>query len=202
MGLFSLSGKTSYRTISWSPEATRFLGLDFYNRQQGCRDAIRIFERYNIITIPNLAASKTSYRLVNKGFEVNDASLPVKWTEFDFVRISPYRGMAGTWVTVISENEGYISSKQTERCLSYIYDQNNPKFRRQLMTKSISWLLKQCLPMPISLTWIRIGNYMPGKVWGEVMNPFPNFNGLTVEVWEWMRDFFLIFIMHVITYLY
>ena len=27
-----------------------------------------------------------------------------------------------------------------------------------------------------------ISNYMPGKVWGEITNPFLNFNGFTVEV--------------------
>ena len=27
---------------------------------------------------------------------------------------------------------------------------------------------------------------MPSKVWDEITYPFPNFNGATVEVWEWI----------------
>ena len=29
---------------------------------------------------------------------------------------------------------------------------------------------------------------MPCKVWDEISYPFPNFNGATVEVWEWVRN--------------
>ena len=43
---------------------------------------------------------------------------------------------------------------------------------------------------PHLLAWINlisawISNYMPTKVWYEITYPFPNFNGTTVEVWEW-----------------
>ena len=41
---------------------------------------------------------------------------------------------------------------------------------------------------------------MPCKVWDEITYPFPKFNGATVEVWEWMNNFILYFIMDVITY--
>ena len=50
----------------------------------------------------------------------------------------------------------------------------------------------------IFLAWIR--NHMPGKVWNEVTYPFANFNGTTVEVWEWISNILLHFIMDVITY--
>ena len=30
---------------------------------------------------------------------------------------------------------------------------------------------------------------MPSKVWSEITYPFPNFNGCTVEVWEWDKQF-------------
>ena len=41
---------------------------------------------------------------------------------------------------------------------------------------------------------------MPCKVWDEIIYPFPNFNGATVEVWEWIIYFIPHFIMNVITY--
>ena len=31
-----------------------------------------------------------------------------------------------------------------------------------------------------------ICNYMPKKVSGQIIYPFPNFNGCAVEVWEWI----------------
>ena len=55
-GLYSLSGKTSYRKISWSLEAAKF-GFDFSDRseiwqapsQQGCRGQItERYDHYNI----------------------------------------------------------------------------------------------------------------------------------------------------------
>ena len=30
---------------------------------------------------------------------------------------------------------------------------------------------------------------MHGKVWDEIIYPFPNMNGATVEGWEWMSNF-------------
>ena len=38
---------------------------------------------------------------------------------------------------------------------------------------------------PFLLTWIN----MPSKKWDEITYPFPNFNGGTVEVWEWINNF-------------
>ena len=37
-----------------------------------------------------------------------------------------------------------------------------------------------------------ISDYMHFKGWDEITNPFPNFNGCTIEVWEWI----IIFIQH------
>ena len=31
-------------------------------------------------------------------------------------------------------------------------------------------------------------SHMVGKVWGEITLSFPNFNGCTFEVWEWISD--------------
>ena len=32
-----------------------------------------------------------------------------------------------------------------------------------------------------------IGNYIHYNIWYEISYPFPNFNGCTVEVWEWIK---------------
>ena len=47
---------------------------------------------------------------------------------------------------------------------------------------------------PISLLWINliptwISSYIHYKVWGEIIYPFLNFNGATVDVWEWISNF-------------
>ena len=41
----------------------------------------------------------------------------------------------------------------------------------------------------LTLIQVWINNYNHFKVWGEFFYPFPNFNGATVEVWEWISDF-------------
>ena len=41
---------------------------------------------------------------------------------------------------------------------------------------------------------------MSFKVRDEITCPFPNSNGATVEVWEWVNYFISIFITDVITY--
>ena len=43
-----------------------------------------------------------------------------------------------------------------------------------------------------------ISNHMISKVWDEIAYPFPNFNGCTVEVWEWISNFISHFIMDLI----
>ena len=37
-------------------------------------------------------------------------------------------------------------------------------------------------------------------MWDEIIDPFPNFNGTTVEVWEWIRNFIPHFTGYVISY--
>ena len=37
-------------------------------------------------------------------------------------------------------------------------------------------------------------------MWDEIMYPFPNFNCPTIEVWEWINNFILHLVEHVITY--
>ena len=37
------------------------------------------------------------------------------------------------------------------------------------------------------LAWI--SNHMPSKVWDDIPYPFPNCNGCTVDLWEWISDF-------------
>ena len=41
---------------------------------------------------------------------------------------------------------------------------------------------------------------MQSEVWDEIFNPFPNFNVVTVEVWEWIGNFIPYFTINVITY--
>ena len=51
----------------------------------------------------------------------------------------------------------------------------------------------------LSLISAGISNHMPSKVWDEISYPFSNFNGSTVEVWEWICNFTPHYIMDVIT---
>ena len=56
-----------------------------------------------------------------------------------------------------------------------------------------------------SLTWNNfnpawISRHIHYKVWDEITYSFPNFNGGTVEVWEWISNFIPHFIGHLITY--
>ena len=48
------------------------------------------------------------------------------------------------------------------------------------------------------LAWII--NHMPNKVWYEITFPFQNFNGATVDIWEWISNFIPNFEMGAITY--
>ena len=44
------------------------------------------------------------------------------------------------------------------------------------------------------------GNYIRHKGWNEIIQLLANFNGATVEVWEWVSNFIPHFTTHVITY--
>ena len=54
------------------------------------------------------------------------------------------------------------------------------------------------LPSGASVAWI--SNYIHYKVWDEIIYPFLNFNGATVDVWEWISNFIPHFTGYVITY--
>ena len=43
-----------------------------------------------------------------------------------------------------------------------------------------------------------VTNRISSKKWDEIIYPFSNFNGCTVEVWEWISNFITHFIMDVI----
>ena len=45
-----------------------------------------------------------------------------------------------------------------------------------------------------------ISNHMPSKVYEEITYPFPNFNSVTIEVWQWIDNFITLYIMNEITY--
>ena len=47
-------------------------------------------------------------------------------------------------------------------------------------------------------TWT--SNYIPSKVWDEIIHPFPNLNGSRFEVWKWISNFIPHSTMHVITH--
>ena len=48
------------------------------------------------------------------------------------------------------------------------------------------------------LAWI--DDYIHWKMWHEIIHPFPNFNGGTVEYWEWISYFTPHFTGHVFMY--
>ena len=68
---------------------------------------------------------------------------------------------------------------------------------RRLAIKSREILKSHDIGLPISIpAWI--SNYAHYNVWDEFTYPFPNFNGCTVEVREWISNFILHFTGHVI----
>ena len=42
--------------------------------------------------------------------------------------------------------------------------------------------------------------HMPSKVWDEITFSFPSVNGYTIELWEWIGNFIIHFMMGVISY--
>ena len=65
-------------------------------------------------------------------------------------------------------------------------------------TRSIQWLLIPSDPfylygLTLIPTWI--DNHIPSKVWDEITDPFQNFSGATVELWEWINNFIPPFII-------
>ena len=51
-----------------------------------------------------------------------------------------------------------------------------------------------CLGLNV-LKPVWISNHLPSNVWDEIIYPYPNLNGATVEVWEWMSYFISHFVM-------
>ena len=64
----------------------------------------------------------------------------------------------------------------------------------QKLFEGYIWLPKRYRSTRNTFAWIH--NYNRCKVWDEITYPFPNFNGATVEVWDWISNF----IPHHITY--
>ena len=56
------------------------------------------------------------------------------------------------------------------------------------------------IPRTLTLIPAWLSNYIHCKVWGEITYLFPNFNGFTVEVWEWISNFVPHFTGNAITY--
>ena len=59
--------------------------------------------------------------------------------------------------------------------------------RRHLYIESrplVTWGLFYKHGLTLISTWK--GNRLPSKVWDNITHPYPNFNGCTVEVWEWL----------------
>ena len=58
----------------------------------------------------------------------------------------------------------------------------------------------QCYQIGLTLIPAWLSNYIHCKVWDEITYLFLNFNGATVEVYEWISNFIPHFIKYVITY--
>ena len=54
--------------------------------------------------------------------------------------------------------------------------------------------------VPLTLIAACINNHMHRKVCIEITYPFPNFNAYSADVWEWISNFMLQYMMCVITY--
>ena len=71
-----------------------------------------------------------------------------------------------------------------------------------LQSNILLWLLGFHLSTWINLNPTWISNHKPSNVGDEITYPFPNFNGYTVDVWEWISNFYPHLRIDVITYLY
>ena len=56
-----------------------------------------------------------------------------------------------------------------------------------------SWLIS-------GVPFINMFQLKSQKVWNEIIYLFPNFNGATVEIWEWIRNFISYITENVIAY--
>ena len=51
----------------------------------------------------------------------------------------------------------------------------------------------------LTLTPAWISYHIHHKMWNEITYPFPNFNGATIELWEWVNNFIPHFTGHINT---
>ena len=74
-----------------------------------------------------------------------------------------------------------------------------------VFSKARYWFVYKKRAILLRMVWWRLHrsfqvhahNHMPCKVWDEITYPFSNFNGCTVEVWEWMSNSIPHFLMDV-----
>ena len=71
----------------------------------------------------------------------------------------------------------------------YLYGYNYPQITPCMvpLQNLTSWGPFYWHSLTLIPAWI--SNYIHYKVWDEITYPFPNFNGVTVEVWEWISNF-------------
>ena len=53
----------------------------------------------------------------------------------------------------------------------------------------------QCMILPAQLA-----DYSHYEVWDEITYPVPNFNGATIDIWEWIGNFIPHFAGHMFSY--
>ena len=85
--------------------------------------------------------------------------------------------------------------------LQHIFKSNNFTISNDPIESvaSFNWDWRKVIPHPHPHpVWII--NHMLSKMWDEIIQPFPNFNRTTVEVWEWISNFIPHLIMAVIGY--
>ena len=92
---------------------------------------------------------------------------------------------AGYWVSVVSME----SDRHSASVIILLY---------ALSYEKLIMMILKCTNKTLIQAWI--SNNIHYKVWDEITYPFPNFNDATVEVWEWISNFFSHFIMFIITY--
>ena len=80
-------------------------------------------------------------------------------------------------------------------------DQWIPRTKGQLHRKCFHLMMSSCFCQPSwwriwHITWhgltlipAWISNYIQSKMWDKITHPFLNFNGTTVEVWQWISNF-------------
>ena len=56
-------------------------------------------------------------------------------------------------------------------------------------TVCVGRLLVAICPHGLTLIAAWISNHTSSKVWDEINHQFPNFNGATIEVWDWISNF-------------